>query len=537
MLAVRSTVAKSRAAFGGNRKLRTEAGYPASRPLQVPLNNPPTTLPVDSLSEALRQAPYSLEAEQAVLGGLLLENLVWEQLSDVVSEGDFYFSDHRHIFRVISLLAERGHPFDVVTVRDQLVLEGLVESSPDLDYITELAKSTWSSANAKTYASVIRERAKLREIIATCEDIQAHALHPEGRSASDLIEDAERKILLVAGKQPKEGGPVGVNELLVKSREKIESRAKGQVAGLRTGFDDLDKIVDSLQPADLVIVAGRPSMGKTTFAMNIVENAVLKTDKVVIVYSLEMPGTSLINRMIASVGGIDLTKVNNGQLHDTDWPKLVKAADLLNQPNRFFIDDSSGVSPSEMRAETRRIFRAHGEIGLIMVDYLQLMRIPGSSGKNRTNDISEISRSLKALAKEFGCPVVALSQLNRSLESRPDKRPLNSDLRESGAIEQDADVIMFVYRDEAYYPDSKYKGTAEIIIGKQREGATGFCRLAFVGKYSRFENLKAGTHEFSELEMGRKPPRISPRVGRVHVPEVATVENFKASRRKHKPKK
>jgi len=263
--------------------------------------------------------------------------------------------------------------------------------------------STWSNANAKTYARVIRERAKLREIIATCDDIQAHALHPEGRSASDLIEEAERKILLVAGKQPKEGGPVGVNELLVKSRKKIESRSKGQVAGLRTGFDDLDKIVDSLQPADLVTVARRPSMGKTTFAMNVVENAVLKTDKVVIVYSLEMPGISLINRMIASVGGIDLTKVNNSQLQDTDWPKLVKAADLLNQPTRFFIDDSSGVTPSEMKAETRRIFRAHGEIGLIMVDYLQLMRGPGSSGKNRTNEISEISRSLKALAKEFRC--------------------------------------------------------------------------------------------------------------------------------------
>jgi replicative DNA helicase len=236
--------------------------------------------------------------------------------------------------------------------------------------------------------------------------------------------------------------------------------------------------------------------------------------------------------MLAAVGGIDLTKISTGRLEDSDWEKLVRAAELINQPSRFFIDDSAGVSPSAMRAETRRIFRAHGAIGLIMVDYLQLMRIPGSRGSNRTNEISEISRELKALAKEFQCPVVALSQLNRSLESRPDKRPLNSDLRESGAIEQDADVIMFVYRDEVYFPDSKFKGTAEIIISKQREGATGFSRLGFFGHFSRFENLKAGTHQFTELEMGRKPPPVSPRVGRVHVPAVATVDLVKKTRRK-----
>lgn len=504
--------------------------------MQVPLNNPQNPIPDETLPESERLPPYSLEAEQAVLGGLLRENSGWMDLSGLVSESDFFFSEHRQIFRTILQLADRGRPFDELTVRDHLILDGLGEEFTDLDYISELVKNTWSTAHAKTYAGVIREKATLRDIIATCADIQDRALSPEGHSASDLIEEAERKILLVGGDRPKEGGPVGLKELLIKSREKIEARAKGQVAGLRTGFDDLDKIVDSLQPADLVIVAGRPSMGKTTFAMNLVENAVLNTDKVVLVYSLEMPSSSLINRMLASVGSIELTKVNTGQLADTDWEKLVKAAELLNQPNRFFIDDTAGMSPSAMRAETRRIFRAHGPIGLIMVDYLQLMRIPGSSGKNRTNEISEISRSLKALAKEFECPVVALSQLNRSLEARPDKRPLNADLRESGAIEQDADVIMFVYRDEVYYPDSRFKGTAEIIIGKQREGATGFCRLAFAGHFSRFESLKAGTHQFTELEMGRKPPPVNPRLGRVHVPDVATVDLVKRPRRKSRPK-
>ncbi|WP_256587824.1 replicative DNA helicase [Pseudomonas sp. Irchel 3E13] len=505
------------------------------------MNNPLTTAPSEThpeatQPEALREPPYSMEAEQAFLGELLRDNSGWVDLSNLVSESDFFFSEHQHIFRTIAQLADRERPFDVLTVKDQLIQAGLEDAFEDLEYIQELARHNSSSVNARSYAETIREMAKRREIISTCIDIQDHALNPEGLSASELVEEAERKILLVGGDRPKEGGPVRLKELLVKSREKIEARAKGQVDGLRTGFADLDKVLDTLRPTDLVIVAGRPSMGKTTFAMNLVEHAVLNSEKVVVVYSLEMPANTLINRMIASVGGIDLTKVSTGRLEDQDWGRLVKAAELLNQPNRFFIDDTAGMSPSAMRAETRRILKAHGPIGLIMVDYLQLMRVPGASGKNRTNEISEISRSLKALAKEFDCPVVALSQLNRSLEARPDKRPLNSDLRESGAIEQDADVIMFVYRDEVYYPESRFKGTAEIIIGKQREGPTGFCRLAFVGHLSRFENLAPGSHQFTELEMGRKPPPVSPRVGRVHVPEVATVDLVKKPRRRPRVK-
>ena len=269
------------------------------------------------------------------------------------------------------------------------------------------------------------------------------------------------------------------------------------ITGISTGFTDLDEKTSGLQPSDLIIVAGRPSMGKTTFAMNLVENALMRSDKVILVYSLEMPAESLVMRMLSSLGRIDQTKVRSGRLDEDDWPRLTSAVNLL-QERKLFIDDSAGISPSDMRARTRRLAREHGDIGLIMVDYLQLMQLGGSGGENRTNEISEISRSLKALAKEFNCPVVALSQLNRSLEQRPNKRPINSDLRESGAIEQDADVIMFVYRDEVYHPETEYKGVAEVIIGKQRNGPIGTVRLAFQGKFTRFDNLAPGSYQFDD---------------------------------------
>jgi replicative DNA helicase len=269
------------------------------------------------------------------------------------------------------------------------------------------------------------------------------------------------------------------------------------ITGISTGFTDLDEKTSGLQPSDLIIVAGRPSMGKTTFAMNLVENALMRSEKAILVYSLEMPAESLVMRMLSSLGRIDQTKVRSGRLDEDDWPRLTSAVNLL-QERKLFIDDSAGISPSDMRARTRRLAREHGEIGLIMVDYLQLMQIGGSAGENRTNEISEISRSLKALAKEFNCPVVALSQLNRSLEQRPNKRPINSDLRESGAIEQDADVIMFVYRDEVYHPETEYKGVAEVIIGKQRNGPIGTVRLAFQGKFTRFDNLAPGSYQFDD---------------------------------------
>jgi replicative DNA helicase len=453
----------------------------------------------DLETAALKVPPHSIEAEQAVLGGLMLDNNAWERVSDAVSDGDFYRHDHRLIFRAVFTLAERNSPFDVVTLSEQLDKEGHLNQVGGLAYLGELAKNTPSVANIKAYAQIIRERATLRQLIGISNDIADMAYTPQGKSAVEVLDEAERQIFQIAEARPKAGGPVGINEILVKAIDRIDElfNTNEGITGISTGFTDLDGMTSGLQPADLVIVAGRPSMGKTTFAMNLVENAVLRSDKVILVFSLEMPSDSIVMRMLSSLGRIDQTKVRSGRLDDDDWPRLTSAVNLLNE-RKLFIDDTAGISPTEMRARARRLAREHGDIGMIMVDYLQLMRIPGSSGDNRTNEISEISRSLKALAKEFNCPVIALSQLNRSLEQRPNKRPVNSDLRESGAIEQDADIIMFVYRDEVYHPETEYKGVAEIIIGKQRNGPIGTCRLAFIGKYTRFDNLAPGLYNFEE---------------------------------------
>ncbi|MBD9426886.1 MULTISPECIES: replicative DNA helicase [unclassified Pseudomonas] len=453
----------------------------------------------DLETAALKVPPHSIEAEQAVLGGLMLDNNAWERVSDAVSDGDFYRHDHRLIFRAVVTLAERNSPFDVVTLSEQLDKEGHLSQVGGLAYLGELAKNTPSVANIKAYAQIIRERATLRQLIGISNDIADMAYAPQGKSAVEVLDEAERQIFQIAEARPKAGGPVGINEILVKTIDRIDElfNTNEGLTGISTGFTDLDGMTSGLQPADLVIVAGRPSMGKTTFAMNLVENAVLRSDKVILVFSLEMPSDSIVMRMLSSLGRIDQTKVRSGKLDDDDWPRLTSAVNLLNE-RKLFIDDTAGISPTEMRARARRLAREHGDIGMIMVDYLQLMRIPGSSGDNRTNEISEISRSLKALAKEFNCPVIALSQLNRSLEQRPNKRPVNSDLRESGAIEQDADIIMFVYRDEVYHPETEYKGVAEIIIGKQRNGPIGTCRLAFIGKYTRFDNLAPGLYNFEE---------------------------------------
>ena len=453
----------------------------------------------DLETAALKVPPHSIEAEQAVLGGLMLDNNAWERVLDQVSDGDFYRHDHRLIFRAIAKLADRNNPFDVVTLSEQLDKEGQLSQVGGLAYLGELAKNIPSVANIKAYAQIIRERATLRQLIGISNEIASNAYAPQGRSGDEVLDEAERLIFQIAEARPKSGGPVFVNDLLTKTIDRIDTlfNSSGGITGITTGFTDLDEKTSGLQPADLIIVAGRPSMGKTTFAMNLVESAVLRSDKAVLVYSLEMPGDSLIMRMLSSLGRIDQTKVRAGRLDDDDWPRLTSAVNLLKD-RKLFIDDTAGISPSEMRARTRRLVREHGDLALIMVDYLQLMQLGGKGGENRTNEISEISRSLKGLAKEFNCPVVALSQLNRSLEQRPNKRPVNSDLRESGAIEQDADVIMFVYRDEVYNPETEYKGIAEIIIGKQRNGPIGAVKLAFLGKYTRFDNLAPGSYQFDE---------------------------------------
>ena len=448
------------------------------------------SVPLDLETSALKTPPHSIEAEQAVLGGLMQNNNAWERVLDLVSAGDFYRYDHRLIFRAIERLAEKNSPFDIVTLADDLEVSGELEKIGGLAYLGELVTNTPSVANIRAYSEIIRERATLRELIKISGEIADSAYLPKGRAGNEILDEAERKIFQIAESRPKVGGAIGVSELLSSTLNTIDTlrQSKGGLTGLTTGFNDLNDKTSGLQKGDLIIVAGRPSMGKTTFAMNLVENALLESDKAVIVYSLEMPAESLMMRMISSLGKINQTKVRTGQLEGDEWDRLGVAVSKI-QNKKLFIDDTAGISPSEMRARTRRLAREHGEIGLIMIDYLQLMQIAGSSGDNRTNEISEISRSLKALAKEFDCPVVALSQLNRALEQRPNKRPVNSDLRESGAIEQDADVIMFVYRDEVYHPETEHKGVAEIIIGKQRNGPIGTVRLAFLGQYTRFESL------------------------------------------------
>lgn len=460
-----------------------------------PTNVSELPYPQDGEVSRIKMLPHSLEAEQSVLGGLLLSADAWDAVAESVTEGDFYRPDHRLIFRQIASLAEGLEPVDVITVADKLEARGDLERAGGLPYLAELAQNTPSASNIRAYAQVVRERASLRKLIEAAQEIADSGFTPEGRTSDDLINEAERRIMQISEQGPKAGGPQGVNPLLQAAVGRIEElfNSGGDITGLTTGFKDLDDMTSGLQPSDLVIVAGRPSMGKTSFAMNLVENAVLAQDKPILVFSMEMPADSLVIRMLSSIGRIDQTRIRNGKLEQEDWPKLSTAMNKLKDVP-LFIDDTAALTPTEVRSRARRVYREHGGLGMIMVDYLQLMQVAGTS-EGRTAEISEISRSLKAIAKEFEVPMVALSQLNRSLEQRPNKRPVNSDLRESGAIEQDADVIMFIYRDEVYNEESPDKGTAEIIIGKQRNGPIGTCRLAFIGQHTRFENLARGSYD------------------------------------------
>ncbi len=443
----------------------------------------------------IKMQPHSVEAEQSVIGGLLLSADGWDTVADLVSAGDFYRPDHRLIFRQIATLAEAGQPIDVITLADRLEAMGELEAAGGAAYLAELAGNTPSASNIHAYARVVRERASLRSLIETAQEIADSGFNPGGRSAEELIDEAERLIMQISDRGPKSGVPEGISPLLKRALARIDElfHSGGDITGLSTGFADLDQKTSGLQPSDLVIVAGRPSMGKTSFAMNMVEHAILNQQRPVLVFSMEMPADQLLIRMLSSQGRIDQSRIRNGRLEQEDWPKLTTAVNKLKDAP-LFIDDTPALTPTEVRSRARRIMRDHGELGLIVVDYLQLMRVAGAS-EGRTAEISEISRSLKAIAKEFGCPMLALSQLNRALEQRPNKRPVNSDLRESGAIEQDADLIMFIYRDEVYHEDSPDKGIAEIIIGKQRNGPIGTCRLAFINQFTRFENLARGSYD------------------------------------------
>ena len=457
-------------------------------------------LPIDEATVAIKTPPHSIEAEQSVLGGLMLDNQSWDQVVDKITAKDFYHPGHALIFEAITTLSADSKPYDPLTLGEWLENKGELETAGGLVYLTDLVSNVPSIANIRAYADIIYERSMLRQLISASQHIADRAYNPEGRDSQTVLDEAERLVFNIAEDRPKSGGPVGIREILDKTVKKIDEmfNSGNAMTGTTTGFIDLDKMTSGLQPSDMIIVAARPSMGKTTFAMNLVENALMASDKGVVVFSLEMPAEQLMMRMLSSLGRIDQSKTRSGQLEEEDWPKLLSAVERIKD-KKLFIDDTAGISPQEMRSRLRRIVRESGEIGMIMIDYLQLMQIPGYS-EGRTNEISEISRSLKAIAKEFDVPVVALSQLNRSLEQRPNKRPVNSDLRESGAIEQDADVIMFIYRDEVYNPDTEYKGVGEIIIGKQRNGPIGSVRLAFIGKYTRFENLAPGMYDFNDDE-------------------------------------
>ncbi|EKO5176493.1 replicative DNA helicase [Vibrio vulnificus] len=445
----------------------------------------------DSQVDAIKVPPHSLEAEQSVLGGLLLDNERWDTVAERVVSKDFYSRPHRLIFDAIKSILEENKPLDLITLSEHLERREQLEDVGGFAYLADLAKNTPSAANINAYADIVAERALVRNLISVANEIADAGYDPQGRSSEDLLDLAESKVFAIAEERTCENeGPQNVDSILEKTLERIELLYKSPqdgVTGVDTGFTDLNKKTAGLQGSDLIIVAARPSMGKTTFAMNLCENAAMDQDKPVLIFSLEMPAEQIMMRMLASLSRVDQTKIRTGQLDDEDWARISSTMGILMEKKNMYIDDSSGLTPTEVRSRARRVAREHGGLSMIMVDYLQLMRVPALSD-NRTLEIAEISRSLKALAKELNVPVVALSQLNRSLEQRADKRPVNSDLRESGSIEQDADLIMFIYRDEVYNPDSALKGTAEIIIGKQRNGPIGSVRLTFQGQWSRFDN-------------------------------------------------
>ncbi|MET0320903.1 MAG: replicative DNA helicase [Duganella sp.] len=447
--------------------------------------------PSDPQVDSLRVPPHSIEAEQSVIGGLLRDNAAFDRIADMMYPEDFYRYDHRIIFEQIVKMINGSKPADVITVFENLTQLGKADDVGGLAYLNAMAQNTPSAANIRRYAEIVRDRSILRQLITVADEISGQAFSPQGKEVKQMLDEAESKIFAIAEQGARgAAGWIPVQPLLTQVVERIDelySRDnQSEITGVPTGFIDLDRMTSGLQGGDLVIVAGRPSMGKTAFSVNIGENVAIEAGLPVAIFSMEMGGAQLAMRMLGSVGQLDQHRLRTGRLNDEDWPRLTHAIQKMNDA-QLFIDETPALNPIEMRARARRLARQCGKLGLIIVDYLQLMQ-GSKAGDNRTAEISEISRSLKGLAKELGCPVIALSQLNRSLEQRPNKRPVMSDLRESGAIEQDADVIIFLYRDEVYNPDSPDKGTAEIIIGKQRNGPIGAVRLTWIGQYTKFGN-------------------------------------------------
>lgn len=446
--------------------------------------------PARLIPHSPKLAPQALEAEQSLLGGLLLDNRKWADVVNEVGEQDFYSQNHRLIFAAISGLQIAGDPADVVTASEWLDSKGDLENAGGIAYIGTLVNNTPSTANILAYSKIVRERAILRALIAAASDISDSAYSPQGRTPREVLDNAEKLVFDISVRDGRNRqGFTSIQDLLTRSVDRIEelSQSKEAITGVPTGFADIDDMTSGLQPGDLVIVAGRPSMGKTSFAMNIAEYVAVEKKLPVAIFSMEMPGEQLAMRMLASLGRINSNKIRTGRLSEEDWPRLSSAAGLLNK-SKMFVDDSAGLNALDLNSRARRMASKNNDLGLIIVDYLQLMQASENT-ENRATEISGITRSLKILAKELHVPVVALSQLNRSVELRPNKRPVMSDLRESGAIEQDADVIFFIYRDEVYNEDSDQKGYAEIIIGKQRNGPIGTTKLTFRGEFTRFENF------------------------------------------------
>ncbi|MEW6465463.1 MAG: replicative DNA helicase [Pseudomonadota bacterium] len=460
----------------------------------------PTDFPADEAADLdvsrLRVPPHSIEAESSVLGGLLLDNGAWDRVGDVLDESDFYRYEHRLIFAAVRALVDASKPADVVTVFNHLQDQGKAGECGGLAYLNSLAQYVPSASNIRRYAEIVRERSILRKLVTASDEIATHAFNPQGRPVAQIVDEAEQKIFSIGeqGARMKQGFQ-SMESLVVKLLDRVQEMAEhpNDITGVPTGFADLDRMTSGLQAGDLVVLAARPSMGKTAFAINIAEHVALKEGLPVAVFSMEMGASQLAVRIVGSIGRIHQGRLRTGKLNPDEWPRLTEAIERLRTVS-LHIDETPGLTTSELRANARRLARQCGKLGLIVVDYLQLMGGSSAAGDNRATELGEISRGLKMLAKELQCPVIALSQLNRSVEQRTDKRPMMSDLRESGAIEQDADIIMFIYRDEYYNKDSKEPGVAEIIIGKQRNGPTGTVKLTFLAPLTRFENY-AGDDE------------------------------------------
>jgi len=464
-------------------------------PMSAVLSAVPFDYGQDAQVAQLRIPPHSIEAESSVLGGLLLDNAAWDRVNDLLTERDFYRYEHRMVFMALGALINATKPADVITVFEQLQNQGKAEEIGGLAYLNSLAQYVPSAGNIRRYAEIVRERSILRKLVAASDEISTNAFNPKGRAVAAILDEAEQKIFNIGeeGARTRQGFQA-MDSLVVALLDRVQEMADNpnDVTGVPTGFYDLDRMTAGFQAGDLVVLAARPSMGKTALAINIAEHVALNEGLPVAVFSMEMGAAQLAVRIVGSIGRINQSHLRTGKLTDEEWPRLTEAIEKLRTIS-LHIDETAGLTSSELRANARRLSRQCGKLGLIVVDYLQLMSGSNSDGENRATELGEISRGLKMLAKELQCPVIALSQLNRSVETRPDKRPMMSDLRESGAIEQDADIIMFIYRDEYYTKDAcKEPGVAEIIIAKQRNGPTGMVKLAFLNTITKFESLASG---------------------------------------------